>query len=637
MILIGAKDIEKSFLDKSILENVTFNINDNDKIGIIGINGAGKSTLFNILTGELSKDGGDLFIKNDMKIGYLKQHNSFDSTNTLYEECLSVFSEVLRLEQKLREYENQMKDTEDLEDLMNKYHRDLERFESMGGYLYDSEIKGTLKGLGFSDDDLDKNVTNFSGGQKSRIMLAKLLLQKCDVLLLDEPTNHLDIKAIEFLETFLKNYKGACVIISHDRYFLDGIVNRIFHMENRTIKTYETDYTGFMKQRKIYMDIQRKTYENQQREYKRQLEIVEKYTSTDNAKKNKQGQSRKKLLDKMKLMDKPTYDDGTFGIKFKISSPSGKDVLMVEDLSKKIDDKLIFENCNLDIYKEERVGLIGANGVGKTTLFNIITKKLKPTSGKFRLGSNVNIGYFDQEQMYLNNKNTIIDEIWDEYPKMTHYEIRSALAIMNFVGDDIFKLIEDLSGGEKARVSLLKLMLSKSNFLLLDEPTNHLDIDSKESLEDSLINYEGTVFVISHDRYFLNRVCDKIIVLEKDKTTTFLGNYDYYQEKINDLKVDKTEESLNKTAAVKEKKKQRAITNNLKKLRKQIETIESTIDKIDERIKEIEDLFCQNDIYDDPQKILQLNEELEHLNADKNSLYSDWEDKQLEYEDFDKN
>ena len=339
----------------------------------------------------------------------------------------------------------------------------------------------------------------------------------------------------------------------------------------------------------------------------------------------------------MKLMDKPTYDDGTFGIKFKISSPSGKDVLMVEDLSKKIDDKLIFENCNLDIYKEERVGLIGANGVGKTTLFNIITKKLKPTSGKFRLGSNVNIGYFDQEQMYLNDKNTIIDEIWDEYPKMTHYEIRSALAVMNFVGDDIFKLIEDLSGGEKARVSLLKLMLSKSNILLLDEPTNHFDIDSKESLEDSLINYEGTVFVISHDRYFLNRVCDKIIVLEKDKTTTFLGNYDYYQEKINDLKVDKTEESLNKTAALKEKKKQRAITNNLKKLRKQIETIESTIDKIDERIKEIEDLFCQNDIYDDPQKILQLNEELEHLNADKNSLYSDWEDKQLEYEDFDKN
>ena len=634
MILIGAKDIEKSFLDKSILEKVTFNINDNDKIGI---NGAGKSTLFNILTGELSKDGGDLFIKNDLKIGYLKQHNSFDSSNSLYEECLSVFSEVLRLENKLREYENQMNDAEDLEDLMNKYHRDLERFESMGGYLYDSEIRGTLKGLGFSDDDLDKNVTNFSGGQKSRIMLAKLLLQKCDVLLLDEPTNHLDIKAIEFLETFLKNYKGACVIISHDRYFLDGIVNRIFHMENKTIKTYETDYTGFMKQRKIYMDIQRKTYENQQREYKRQLEIVEKYTSTDNAKKNKQGQSRKKLLDKMKLMDKPTYDDGTFGIKFKISSPSGKDVLMVEDLSKKIDDKLIFENCNLDIYKEERVGLIGANGVGKTTLFNIITKKLKPTSGKFRLGSNVNIGYFDQEQIYLNDKNTIIDEIWNEYPKMTHYEIRSALAIMNFVGDDIFKLIEDLSGGEKARVSLLKLMLSKSNFLLLDEPTNHLDIDSKESLEDSLINYEGTVFVISHDRYFLNRVCDKIIVLEKDKATTYLGNYDYYQEKINDSKTDETEESLNKTAAVKEKKKQRAITNNLKKLRKQIESIESNIDKIDERIKEIEDIFCQNDIYDDPKKILELNEELENLNAEKNSLYSDWEDKQLEYEDFDKN
>ncbi|WP_297810205.1 ribosomal protection-like ABC-F family protein [uncultured Finegoldia sp.] len=637
MILIGAKDLEKSFLDKRILEKVTFNINDNDKIGIIGINGAGKSTLFNILTGELSKDGGDLFIKNDIKIGYLTQHNTFNSQNTLYEECLSVFSEVLRLENKLREYEKQMKDTDELEELMNKYHRDMEKFEAMGGYLYDSEIRGTLKGLGFAEDDFEKNVTNFSGGQKSRIMLAKLLLQKCDLLLLDEPTNHLDINAIEFLENFLKNYKGACVIISHDRYFLDGIVNRIFHLEKATIKTYETDYTGFMKQRKIYMDIQKKTYENQQREYKRQLEIVEKYTNTDNAKKNRQGQSRKKLLDKMKLMDKPTYDDGTFGIKFKISSPSGKDVLIVEELKKEIDDRLIFENCNINIYKEERVGLIGANGVGKTTLFNIITNKLKQTSGKFKLGSNVHIGYFDQEQMYLNDKNTIIDEIWDEYPKMTHYEIRSALAIMNFVGDDIFKLIEELSGGEKARVSLLKLMLSNSNFLLLDEPTNHLDIDSKESLEDSLINYEGTVFVISHDRYFLNRVCDKIIVLESDKTTTYLGNYDYYQEKLNDLKKEEQEENLNKTAFNKEKKKKRAITNNLKKLRKEIETIESKIDEIDDRIKEIENIFCQNDVYDDSKKVIQLNEELETLNQDKNSLYSDWEQKQLEYEDFDKN
>ena len=637
MILIGAKDLEKSFLDKRILDKVTFNINDNDKIGIIGINGAGKSTLFNILTGELSKDGGDLFIKNDIKIGYLAQHNTFNSQNTLYEECLSVFSEVLRLENKLREYEKQMKDTDELEELMNKYHRDMEKFEAMGGYLYDSEIRGTLKGLGFAEDDFEKNVTNFSGGQKSRIMLAKLLLQKCDLLLLDEPTNHLDINAIEFLENFLKNYKGACVIISHDRYFLDGIVNRIFHLEKATIKTYETDYTGFMKQRKIYMDIQKKTYENQQREYKRQLEIVEKYTNTDNAKKNRQGQSRKKLLDKMKLMDKPTYDDGTFGIKFKISSPSGKDVLIVEELKKEIDDRLIFENCNINIYKEERVGLIGANGVGKTTLFNIITNKLKQTSGKFKLGSNVHIGYFDQEQMYLNDKNTIIDEIWDEYPKMTHYEIRSALAIMNFVGDDIFKLIEELSGGEKARVSLLKLMLSNSNFLLLDEPTNHLDIDSKESLEDSLINYEGTVFVISHDRYFLNRVCDKIIVLEPDKTTTYLGNYDYYQEKLNDLKKEEQEENLNKTAFNKEKKKKRAITNNLKKLRKEIETIESKIDEIDDRIKEIENIFCQNDVYDDSKKVIQLNEELETLNQDKNSLYSDWEQKQLEYEDFDKN
>lgn len=513
MSLVGAKDIGKSFLDKNILHDVSFNIEDRDKIGLVGINGAGKTTLFNILTGKLSSDSGDLFIKSNTKIGYLEQHSSFNPENNLYQECLTVFKELLAMEDRLRKMEAEMEDSQNLEELLNKYHKNLEEFEKLGGYQYDSQIKGTLKGLGFDEDDYEKNVNQFSGGQKSRIMLAKLILEKNDLLLLDEPTNHLDIEAIEFLETFLKNYQGAFLVISHDRFFLDSIVSRIFHMEKGTLKTYETDYTGFIKQRKIYMDIQKKAYENQQREYKRQLEIVEKYTNTDNAKKNKQGQSRKKLLDKMKLMERPDYDDGSFSINFKLNFQSGKDVLQVKDLAKSFDGKKIFENVSFDVYNGEKIGLIGANGVGKSSLFNIINKKISADEGKIKLGSNVKIAYFDQEQKNLNPANTIIDEIWDTYPRLSHFDIRSALAKINFYGDDIFNLIEDLSGGEKARISLLKIMLSDSNFLLMDEPTNHLDIDSKEALEDALLEYGGTVLVISHDRYFLNKLCEKLIVL----------------------------------------------------------------------------------------------------------------------------
>ncbi|MDY6065980.1 MAG: ABC-F family ATP-binding cassette domain-containing protein [Finegoldia sp.] len=634
MILVGAKDIEKSFVDKNILHDVTFNISDKDKIGLVGINGAGKTTLFNILTGKLPYDSGDLFIKNNIKIGYLEQHSSFDPSNTLYEECLSVFKDVLTLEAGLRKMEVEMETSQNLEDLLNKYHKDLEKFEKMGGYQYDSEIKGVLKGFGFSEDDYDKNVNQFSGGQKSRIMLAKLILEKNDLLFLDEPTNHLDIEAIEFLESFLKNYRGAFLVISHDRFFLDNVVSRIFHMEQGTLKAYETDYTGFIKQRKIYMDIQKKAYENQQKEYKRQLEIVEKYTNTDNAKKNKQGQSRKKLLEKMKLMDKPEYDDGTFSISFKLNVESGKDVLKVENLSKSFDGKKIFENISFDAYSSEKAGIIGANGVGKSTLFNIITGKISPDEGRVRLGSNVRIAYFDQEQKNLNPSNTIIDEIWDTYPRLTHFEVRSALAKLNFYGDDIFNLIEDLSGGEKARVSLLKIMLSDSNFLLMDEPTNHLDIDSKEALEDALLEYPGTVLVISHDRYFLNKVCEKILVLESDKVTSYLGNYDYYQEKLREKEEDQEEERPNKTLLNKEKKKEKDFNKKVKKLKNKIVDIERELSKVDQRIKEIEDIFSDNSIYEDKEMILDLTSEMEALNKRQDELLEEWELAEEEYDNF---
>ena len=536
MSVLSCKALEKTYIIDTILEDISFNLEYGDRVGLIGLNGSGKTTLFNILSGEIEKDKGHIFIQKDVKIGYLKQHVKIDSEKSIFEDCLEVFKDLIEMEKNLRILEEKIalnsedEDSSILEKNMESYGNLSEKFIALNGYGYKSDIRGVLIGLGFTEEDFDKAVTLLSGGQKSRLSLAKLLLENPDVLLLDEPTNHLDIEAINWLEKFLKDYKGATLIISHDRFFLDNVVNRIFLLENKTITIYNSNYTRFMDRRKKDLEILKSQYENQQRELKRQEEIVGRFMNYGGARYIKQAQSRQKLIDKIKHLDKPVEETKT-RIKFEPKVKSGRDVLLVEGLEKNFDDFKLLKDIDLQVYRGERVGLIGANGVGKTTLFKMILGEVEKDAGQIKVGHKVNFGYFDQEMEKLHSQKTIIDEVWDRNPKLDYYDIRKILSQFLFVGDDIFKEVNDLSGGEKARLSLLDLMLSNANFLLMDEPTNHLDIDSKEILEDALLDYSGSLFVISHDRYFLNRVCDKILELTADGVNEYLGNYNYYLEK----------------------------------------------------------------------------------------------------------
>ena len=628
MIVLSTNNISKSYITTPILENITFNINERDKVGLIGVNGAGKTTLFNILAGDLTPDSGDIYTIKNIRLGYLKQNINLESEKTLYEECLQVFDDVMKMEKEIRELELQMaeqKSEEELEKILIRYQNLQDEFSERRGYSYDSEIKGTLRGLGFNDDDFDKIVNTFSGGQKSRIMLAKLMLERPNMLLLDEPTNHLDVGAIEFLESFLRDFNGAVIIISHDRYFLDAVTNKIFHLENRSLEIYNTNYTKYIDQRKKRLRDRIAAFENQQKEIKRQKEIIERFANYGNAKLVRKAKSRQKLLEKMEVLDSPTTEEGGFNLIFTPALESGKDVLRVKNLSKSFGDKKLFENVDFNIYKKEKVGLIGPNGVGKTTLFRMIMNKIKKDFGDIELGHQVKVGYFDQEQKNLNNDNTIIDEIWDEFPRLTHYEIRTYLAKFMFVGDDIFKSIEDLSGGEKARISLLKLMLSDTNFLLMDEPTNHLDIDSKEALEDALNNYDGTCLVISHDRYFLNKVVDKILVLEEDGVTEYLGNYDYYIEKLKEQVEEKIKlEEKSKTQINKEKKKEKEKIKENKKRKKEIKSLEEKIEKVEENLNILHNKTLDETIYEDKEKMFDLFSKIEELEKEKENLYDLW-------------
>ncbi len=627
MILIGVNELSKSYITEEILSNVTFNIKNGDKIGLIGLNGSGKTTLLNILMDEISYDSGEIYKKKDLEIGYLKQITDLEENNTLFEECLKVFKITIELEESIRKLELEMSSCKD-EDLLDKILKDYEklqnRFLKLDGYEYNSRIQGMLKGLGFSQEDFNMNIGLFSGGQKSRIQLAKLLLSKPNILFLDEPTNHLDIDAIDFLQNFLRDYSGSILLISHDRYFLDKVTNKIFLLESKKIEIYNGNYSNYVIRRKKDLENRISAYENQQKEIKRQQEIIEKFSNYGSARLIKQSQSRKKLLDKMKVLDEPENVSGKFALRFTPSVQSGKDVLQIKDLSKSFDDKELFHNANLNIYKGEKVGLIGSNGIGKTTLFKMILGKTGISTGSIKLGSQVKIGYFDQEQDNLDYDNTIIDEIWSSYPNLTHYDIRSYLAKFMFVGDDIFKEISDLSGGERARVSLLKLMLSSSNFLLMDEPTNHLDIDSKEVLENALLDYDGTCFIISHDRYFLNKVLDKIIVLNENGTLEYLGNYDYYIEKINEEKEEFIEEKISKTQISKDKKKTKALEKENAEKRKLVKKIEEDIDIIESELEKLNSIASDPSIYDDKDFMLSIFKEIEEKQIKKDDLYEKW-------------
>lgn len=631
MLVLSCSNINKTYGVDPILEDISFNVENGDKIGIIGLNGSGKTTLLNILSEEISRDNGDIYIQKNMKLGYLKQHTNIESNKSIFDECLEVFEHLIKMEKDLRRLEKEISkeaskgESEKLNKLMDEYAHLSEKFTSLNGYGYKSEIKGVLKGLGFQDEDLEKEVNILSGGQKSRLLLGKLLLEKPNLLLLDEPTNHLDIAAIDWLEKFLNDYKGASLIISHDRYFLDRVVNKIFHMENLGLKAYDTNYTNFMSRRKKDLEIYKKHFEDQKKEIKRQEEIIEKFKAYGGERYYGLAKSRQKMLDKIKIMDKPDSEKAKARIKFEPKIKSGVDVLQVKSLEKSFGDLKLLDDINFDVYREEKVGLIGANGIGKSTLFKIILGEISKDNGEINLGHNVLSGYFDQEMENLNLDKTIIDEIWDEHPKFDHFTVRKVLSQFMFIGDDIFKEIKDLSGGEKGRLSLLKLMLSKANFLLMDEPTNHLDIDSKEVLEDALLDYQGTLFVISHDRYFLNRVTDKILELTPDGIQEYLGNYDYYIEKKNELLyVEEEGPAKTKTQIKEEKRKEKEILKEERKKKKEVTALEEEIAEKEKSLKELDNSLCDPAIYDLPEKVVELSKKRESTQNSLDNLYNEW-------------
>lgn len=628
MIVLSVNGLTKSFLSENILENVTFSISDRDKVGIVGDNGSGKTTLFNLLIKDLSADSGDINFAKNINLSILKQNISYTSDKSVYEECLKVFEKIILLEKEIRELEIEMgnKDLseEEVRKLFDIYESKRHYFEENNGYSYNSKIRGVLFGLGFLEQDFSKSVNNLSGGQKSRLHLAKILLKPSNLILLDEPTNHLDIESIQFLESYLREYRGSCLIISHDRYFLNAVCNKIFSIENKKLKSFNCGYDEYISRREKDFEVNRHLYEKQQKEISRQKEIIQRFENYGNNRFIKQASSRRKLLDKMDLIENPEIYKNSMKLKLVPEVESGKDVLTISDLSMGFNDKILFDDINLNVYKGDKIGLVGKNGVGKTTLFKIICNNLEAIKGKCDLGARVSIGYYDQEQKTLSNQNTVMDEFWDAYPKMNNFEVRSHLAKFNFFDEDLFKSVGELSGGERARLELLKLMLSKSNFLLLDEPTNHLDIESKEVLENAIVDYSGTVLTISHDRYFLNKVVNKIWYLEEGEITEFYGNYDYFLEKLNEK--DEVEEKLiSKTEIEKEKKKKKEKEKEERAKKQKLKEIENKIFEIEEKI-EICNKDIQNpEIFNDKDKFLQIGEDLSRLIKEKEKLYLEWE------------
>lgn len=634
MIVLSCNNLNKSFGIDSILENVNFTVNEYDKIGIIGVNGTGKTTLFKIISGIYGYDSGDIYTSKDCEIGYLEQNTNFHSENTILEEVLEVFKDVIEMEKYLRDLEHKISEESSntnsttLEKLMNEYSNKLEAFSDMNGYGYKSEAKGVLKGLGFSDEDIDKPISILSGGEKTRVLLGKLLLKKPTLLLLDEPTNHLDSEAIEWLEVFLKQYKGTVILISHDRYFLDQVVNRIFEIHNKKLKTYNGNYSDFIKASAIEKELELKKFEDQQKDIKKQEESIERLKAFGREKHLKRARSKEKALAKVDVLDKPEAYRKKAKIEFNPSVTSGNDVLQLRDISMGYGERILFKDLNLDIYRGEKVALIGANGIGKSTLFKIIMNEITPLSGDIKFGTNVNVSYFHQEQKTLNLDNTIIDEIWEDNKQLTQTSLRTMLGAFLFEGEEVFKKISTLSGGERARVAILKLILSNANLLLLDEPTNHLDIDSKEVLEEALSSYTGTIFTISHDRYFLNTVVDKVLVLDENGITEYLGNYDYYIEKkkqVQEMNTVEVVEEKTKTQLKEEKRKEREQREAEKKNRVKRQNIEKEIEETEAKIEEMDVLLCKEEVYSNPEKSRDVSQQKASLEEKLSALYEEWE------------
>lgn len=643
MIVLSCNNISKAYLVENILKDISFSINKGDKVGLVGPNGSGKSTLFKILIGELSKDSGDIYRPKDLKIGYLEQNTHIVSTHTVFEEAQSIFSHLFDMENELRSLEKQMSDTsnsnnENLQNLMDKYANLTDEFSALNGFGYRSEINGVLKGLGFTEEEFHKKINLLSGGQKSRMIMAKLLLQNPDIMLLDEPTNHLDLDAIQWLERYIKDYKGTVLIVSHDRYFLDSTVNKVFHLSNGHLKTYEGNYTTFINKFEKDVILQNKRYDAQQKEIKKQEDMIQTFMDRRSKRNIRQAKSRQTRLEKIDRIEKFSDTTKQTKLTFEPKIESGKDVLFAKSVCKSFGDLNIFSDLNFKIYRGDAVGIIGPNGVGKTTLLKLIMNQLELDSGELWKGTNVEIGYYDQEQTNLNPEKTIVDEIWDENPHFDRYTIMSLMARFLFFNDDLEKKIKTLSGGEKGRLSLMKLMLSNANFLILDEPTNHLDIESKEVLENALIDYTGTILTISHDRYFLNKISNKIFDLQATGLSEYIGNFDYYLEKKAILEKNETEvKSENKSwSELKDnRKKEKDFQKKLRSLKKSLEKIETEIATTEESIEEINENLCLPEVYNDHEKSYELNNKLENLNTELESLYEKWEIVHEELNEFD--
>ena len=641
-MILSCSNISKAFGSTEIIRHASFHIEDHEKAAIVGINGAGKSTLLKIIIGELAADEGDVVISRGKTLGYLAQHQELSGERTVFDEVLEVKRPLIEMEARIRKLELDMKHAsgEELENMLSTYSRLNHEFELQNGYAYQSEVTGVLKGLGFTEEEFTKPVSALSGGQKTRVSLGKLLLTKPDIILLDEPTNHLDMNSIAWLEGYLTNYDGSVIIVAHDRYFLDRVVTKIIEIDNGTLAVYQGNYTAYSEKRAMIRDAKMKAYLNQQQEIRHQEEVIAKLKSFNRETSIKRAESREKMLDKIEILEKPAEVNDEMRIRLEPNIISGNDVLTVRGLSKAFGPNHLFDHVDFEIKRGERVAIIGGNGTGKTTILKILNNLLPADTGEIRLGSKVHIGYYDQEHQVLHMEKTLFDELQDTYPTMNNTQIRNILAAFLFTGDDVFKRVRDLSGGERGRVSLAKLMLSEANFLILDEPTNHLDITSKEILEDALNSYTGTVLYVSHDRYFINKTATRILDLTGHTLVNYIGNYDYYLEKkelMTELYASEpagsqtsgTEGGASQTSESSEVKQDwKAFKEEQARIRKRQNDLKKTEDEIHQletRDSNIDGLLTQEEVFTDVSRLLELNKEKEEIQTRLEELYEIWE------------
>ncbi|MFD1609020.1 ABC-F family ATP-binding cassette domain-containing protein [Oceanobacillus luteolus] len=634
MILMQINGLSKSFGSESILSNVKLEVKDLDRIAIVGRNGAGKSTLLKIMAGELSYDDGELIKPKELKIGYLSQQMKLESGKTIWNELVSVFAHLRKQEEDLRTIEAKLQDAhklteEENQELLAEYDKLQHAFQSGGGYTYESDIKAVLNGLNFSNFDYDTEISELSGGQKTRLALGKLLLQKPQLLLLDEPTNHLDIETLGWLESYLNSYPGAVVVVSHDRYFLDKTATIVYEVSRQRTKKYHGSYSKYLQQKALDYERELKEFEKQQTEIKRMEDFIQRNIAR--ASTTKRAQSRRKQLEKMERMNRPLGDESSASFSFDIDRRSGNDVLTIENLALRYpnENDYTFENANLKLTRGERMVLIGPNGIGKSSLLKVITGRLQAAKGSFELGTNVTIGYYDQEQADLSSNKTVLQELWDEYPLVMEKDIRTILGNFLFSGDDVLKPVNQLSGGEKARLALAKLMMQKANLLILDEPTNHLDIDSKEVLEAALMDYPGTILFVSHDRYFINRITDQVAEMSQDGIKVYLGDYDYYLEKLEE------EAELARLSEVKEQKPQtdekrlsykeeKQLRSEKRKKERRIAELETLIEEKELEIAALEEEMTKPEVFQNHEKALELTKQVEELQQQVNIHMEEW-------------